>query len=94
MGGGNGFGWALNITPSRGLNLFVASNYTPLQVNPQFIPLKRANANIQLGLTIPLGRNRAYTQDKDPHDVNVFPYSFKDPENHPNKVMMRKMQKK
>lgn len=94
MGGGNGFGWALNITPSHGINLFLASNYTPLQVNPQFIPLKRANANIQLGLTIPLGRNRAYTQDKEPHDVNVFPYGFEDPENHPNKVMMRKMQKK
>ena len=91
LGGRNGLGWALNITPSSGLNLFVASNYTPLQVTPQFIPLKRARANIQLGLTIPLGRNRAYTQDKDPQGVNVFPYSFKDPENHPNKVMQRKM---
>lgn len=90
LGGRNGIGWALNITPSNGLNIFLASNYTPLQVSPQFIPLKNAHANFQLGLTIPLGRNRAYTQEKDPRDVNVFPYSFKDPENHPNKVMLRK----
>ena len=93
LGGANGFGWALNFTPSAGLNLFIASNYTPLKISPQFIPLERAHANLQFGLTVPIGRNRAYTQDKDPHNVNVFPYSFKDPENHPNKVMLRKAKK-
>lgn len=85
FGGNRGIGWALNITPSHGLNLFIASNYTPLQLSPQFIPLKKAHANIQFGLTIPLGNNRRYTYDADPQDVNAFPYTFRRPEEHPNR---------
>lgn len=85
IGHREGFGWAFNITPKWGLNLFVASNYTPLQVNPQWIPLKRAHAHVQVGLTIPLGNNRAYLYDKEPDDVNAFPYSFRYPDDHKNR---------
>lgn len=77
FGGRQGLGWALNITPKAGLNIFVASNYTPLVVNPQFIPLKNARANVQFGITIPMGRSRAYREYDDPAAIDAFPYSLK-----------------
>jgi len=78
LAGANGLGWALNFSPDVGLNLFLASNYLPLSVSPQLIPLKRAHADIQFGLVVPLGRNRLAIEDKNPMDVNVFPYTPKD----------------
>lgn len=52
--GREGLGWALNITPKVGLNIFVASNYTSFVVNPQMIPLNHARMNLQFGVTVPL----------------------------------------
>ncbi|MEG2666622.1 MAG: DUF5723 family protein, partial [Bacteroidales bacterium] len=51
-------GWALNITPKWGLNLFLASDYTPLVMSPQGIPISKAHVNVQVGLSIPIGNNR------------------------------------
>lgn len=51
-------GWALNITPKWGLNLFVGSDYTFLRVTPQYIPINTGNFNLYFGLTVPLGNNR------------------------------------
>ncbi len=39
-------------------NIFLACDYIPLRVNPQFIPLTKANTNLQLGLSIPLAKMR------------------------------------
>lgn len=50
-------GWALNITPKWGLNLFLASDYTPLVTNPQYIPLNKAHISTTIGLSIPIGNN-------------------------------------
>lgn len=80
IGGNRGLGWSLNFTPSYGLNLFLASNYTPLSVNTQFIPLKKAHANIQVGLTVPIGNNRRYTYEAEVQDANYFPYTSSHPE--------------
>lgn len=74
IGGREALGWALNFTPKFGLNLFLASNYTPLNVNPQFLPMNRAHLNLQVGLTVPLGNNRAYREFEDEYDLNAYPY--------------------
>ncbi|MBD5397339.1 hypothetical protein HDR62_04295 [bacterium] len=89
LGNRRGLGWAVNITPKYGLNLFIASNYTPLYVNNSFIPLKRAHANVQVGLTFAIGNNRRYTFGASDHDNNAFPYTYRHPErNRPNRYEM------
>ncbi len=52
-------GGSLNLTPSKIINLFLSCDYVSLRNNPQFIPLKDAHFNFQLGLTFPIGKNRA-----------------------------------
>ncbi|MDE7102550.1 MAG: hypothetical protein K2O37_07110, partial [Bacteroidales bacterium] len=88
-GNRRGLGWAVNITPKYGLNLFISSNYTPLYVGKAFMPLKRAHANVQFGLTFAIGNNRRYTYGASDYDNNAFPYTYRHPElNRPNRYEM------
>lgn len=89
LGNRRGLGWAVNITPKYGLNLFISSNYTPLYVGRAFMPLKRAHANVQFGLTFAIGNNRRYTFGASDYDNNAFPYTYRYPElNKPNRYEM------
>ncbi len=86
LGNRRGLGWAVNITPKYGLNLFIASNYTPLYVGRFFMPLKRAHANVQVGFTFAIGNNRRCTFGAPDYDNNAFPYTYRYPElNKPNR---------
>ncbi|MCL2683476.1 MAG: DUF5723 family protein [Bacteroidales bacterium] len=61
-------GWAMNITPKYGLNLFIGMDYVPFAWTPKLdkldygvpfgLPIYTANVNVNFGLSIPLGRNR------------------------------------
>ena len=55
----NTFGFALHITPSAGLNLFLASDYVIPHVNSYFIPTTTKGLNFQAGISIPLGSRRS-----------------------------------
>lgn len=86
IGNRRGLGWAVNFTPKYGLNLFISSNYTPCYVNSDFVPLKRAHMNAQVGLTFAIGNNRRCTFGAPEHDNNAFPYTYRHPErNKPNR---------
>ncbi|MDE5559656.1 MAG: hypothetical protein K2I84_03275, partial [Bacteroidales bacterium] len=57
-------GWALNITPKWGLNLFFASDYTPVVFNrvrtesANFkVSAKQINAQFMFGISFPIGNN-------------------------------------
>ncbi len=50
-------GASLNFTPKWFLNLFLACDYIALNTNPQYIPLKDAFFNFQMGIVIPLANN-------------------------------------
>jgi hypothetical protein len=53
------FGMALSIAPSKGLNLFVASDYLIPRVSPDlYIPINAKGLNLQFGITIPIGSKR------------------------------------
>ena len=90
----NGLGWALNFTPDVGLNVFIASNYTPLEVNPQFIPLRRAHLDFQFGMVVPLTRNRPQVSGRDPMNVNIYPYGPSASRQSANKVKNKRNIKK
>lgn len=49
------FGLALHLAPSRGVNLFLASDYTIPHVSSEFIPTTSKALNLQFGISIPLG---------------------------------------
>ena len=51
------FGVALGFVPGF-FNLFVACDYVPTKFNPQYIPLNTTNTNVQIGLSIPLGKRK------------------------------------
>jgi hypothetical protein len=51
------FGFALGFVPGF-FNLFVSCDYVPTKLNPQFIPLNTTNTNVQIGLSIPLGKQQ------------------------------------
>jgi hypothetical protein len=57
-------GWAMNITPKHGLNLFIGMDYIPFAWTPKLdkldfgLPIYTANVNFNFGLSIPLGGNR------------------------------------
>lgn len=57
-GGFETIGFALNLVPYV-VNIFVACDYTFLRYTPQFIPLNTATTNLQLGVSIPLGKKPA-----------------------------------
>lgn len=54
----NTFGVAVHIAPSRGLNFFLASDYTIFRISPQWIPTSSNALNFQFGLSIPFGGKR------------------------------------
>jgi len=49
------FGFALGFIPGI-VNIFLACDYVPFKLSPQYIPLHTATTNIQLGVSIPLSR--------------------------------------
>lgn len=51
------FGFALGLVPAI-MNIYLACDYTFFRVTPQFIPLNTLTTNIQLGVSIPLGRGK------------------------------------
>lgn len=51
------FGFALGFVPAI-MNIYLACDYTFLKVSPQFIPLNTLTSNLQLGVSIPLGRGK------------------------------------
>lgn len=51
---GSSFGWIINFHP-KGFNFFVGSDSQIFKVSPQFIPIKRINANICMGINFPIG---------------------------------------
>jgi len=56
-GGFETFGFALNLVPYV-MNIFLACDYTILRYTPQFIPLNTATTNVQLGISVPLGKKQ------------------------------------
>jgi Family of unknown function (DUF5723) len=51
------FGFALGFVPAI-MNIYLACDYVFYNVSPQFIPLNTLTTNIQLGVSIPLGRGK------------------------------------
>lgn len=49
------FGFAMHLAPTKGLSLFLASDYTIPHVNSDFIPTTSKALNFQMGISIPLG---------------------------------------
>lgn len=54
----NTFGLAVHIVPSRGINFFLASDYTIFRISPQWLPTSSNAINFQLGISVPLGGKR------------------------------------
>jgi len=50
-------GFAIGLSP-KFVNLFLACDYTLLKVSPQFIPINSSTTNFQLGLSIPLRKEK------------------------------------
>ncbi len=55
---GHSFGWIVNVHP-KGFNLFLGSDHQFLHITPQFIPVKRANTNLSIGINFPFGNRRS-----------------------------------
>ena len=53
------FGFALHLAPTRGINLFLASDYAVPHVNSEFIPTTSKAINFQMGISIPLGSKKS-----------------------------------
>lgn len=51
---GSSLGWVLNFHP-KGFNFFIGTDHMITKVNPQFIPIGHANANISLGFNVTFG---------------------------------------
>ncbi|WP_165044419.1 DUF5723 family protein [Dysgonomonas sp. ZJ709] len=52
------FGLAVHLAPSRGINFFLASDYTLIHISPQFLPTSSRALSLQLGLSVPFGGKR------------------------------------
>lgn len=52
------FGIALHLAPSKGVSFFFASDYIIPHVSSQFIPTTSRALNLQVGMSIPLGKKR------------------------------------
>lgn len=48
-------GWILEFISRSGVNFFIGSDYTFLEVNPQYIPVNQVNFNLRTGLSFSLG---------------------------------------
>lgn len=75
------FGFALHLAPTKGISLFLASDYAIPRVNSDFMPTTSKALNFQMGISIPLGlkksRSKKVVDDviepiemKAPRDVN------------------------
>lgn len=53
------FGWLLSFTPKAGLNLFLGSDYTPIQYAAHGIPLKSGLLDLNFGVSVPIQRKYA-----------------------------------
>ncbi|MDR0748456.1 MAG: DUF5723 family protein [Tannerellaceae bacterium] len=51
----NSIGLALHLTPGKGVNFFIASDYWIPKVNKEFLPTTSKAVNVQFGLSIPIG---------------------------------------
>lgn len=54
----NMVGLAVNIAPSKGVNLFLASDYMIINISPQGIPTTSKAINFQMGISVPMGGKR------------------------------------
>lgn len=52
------FGLAVHIAPSRGINFFLASDYSIVRISPQWMPTSTKAINVQMGFSIPFGGRR------------------------------------
>lgn len=52
------FGFALHLAPSKGVNLFLASDYAIPHISSEFIPTTSKAINLQFGMSIPLGAKK------------------------------------
>ncbi|MBQ5380276.1 MAG: hypothetical protein IIU60_02550, partial [Paraprevotella sp.] len=52
---GSSLGWLISLHP-KGFGLYIGSDYQFFKVTPQFVPVNHVNANINLGITFPLGK--------------------------------------
>jgi hypothetical protein len=52
----NTVGLALHLAPKKGLHFFIASDYLIPRVSKEFLPTNSKAANIQFGLSVPIGR--------------------------------------
>ncbi len=73
----NAIGTSLNLTPPWGINLFLACDYISLKTNPQFIPLKDAHFNFQVGITVPFGYRAEQLEKKKNKTTNNSKPSIK-----------------
>jgi hypothetical protein len=66
------FGFALGFVPGI-VNIFLACDYVPMKLTPQFIPLNTTTTNIQLGVSIPLSRRpvKKIDEEEETEDVPV-----------------------
>lgn len=61
----SGFGAALHLAPTKGISLFLASDYATPHVNSDFLPTTSKALNFQFGISIPLGLKKSRTQVAD-----------------------------
>lgn len=54
----NTFGAALHLAPTKGVSLFLASDYAIPHINSDFLPTTSKAVNFQLGISIPLGTKK------------------------------------
>lgn len=66
------FGFALGFIPGI-VNIFLACDYVPYKLSPQYIPLHTATTNIQLGVSIPLSRRPVKKVAEEEEEEEVDP---------------------
>ncbi|WP_146212654.1 DUF5723 family protein [Dysgonomonas alginatilytica] len=49
------FGLAVHVAPTRGINFFLASDYSIVRISPQWLPTSSHAINLQMGVSIPFG---------------------------------------
>lgn len=49
-------GWALYFTPDKVINFWVGADYMHLKYSKQYLPIDKLFANVQMGLSVPVGR--------------------------------------
>jgi hypothetical protein len=65
---GPSWGWVVSWAPRYFLNIFVGADYMPLKVTPQLIPVDNLLLNLNVGVNIPLNRNKLKNRMQPPAD--------------------------